>query len=487
MMKRLLITLPIALAVFACAQDPFEGKSFVTVKPEPSIAPQVEPPKPQENYILDFNPVMNFVENEEGTFTLSAKVPPPGKAILHIADLPKGAIFSEADQKLTWKPGYEAANDPKNPNIVAKSYEIRIQLASSNTPQSVWERKAILVVNDTARKFEVTTSPTVYLEEQKEHVQQITINCEDFPTGPFVVTPENLPVGATLKSLGGNKYEVRHTAPLTEVNVNNAPATNPLTKTMDVLFHVKSPRGNVSAASKWNIRDLRQRPSLIMPENLKQGLDISFTVTSVDGNSEVQPKLLLQYKPNFGSITTETDVNAVPNTSTLRVRWEKIPPAKLGTSETLTFQACNYNAYKSLTNCESKNIKVSFVAEVHLAPKIDRSYWPSGQNKEFKLNSNQSIALPIRDGEDGSLNVKVEVLPKDLQTEITWYNGQLKVTPKTAGEKNALIVATSVHNMVAAEAFQYTVPMPSPTPSPSPSPSPSPVAYSFDSEEGDLQ
>jgi hypothetical protein len=454
-----LLGLVCLVALGGCKSDPFTHTEPLSV----------EKPKEPEHIpapVLDVPSVMEFVEGKPAEYPIRAVVY-KGSPVVTVSDLPAGATFDANNLKLSWTPSFTAANDPKDPLVVSRSYPVTILLRSSENSKSGVTRTVAFLAKDTARPMTIKLDPPKDIQEGQNYQQRLVVTSEDFPQGPFMVTSENLPQGAHIKQELGipNTFSVSYFPDFYAVTTSDLYQSQTHYKRLDnLVFQVKSPRSQGDVKTNWRILDARQIPRISGPSSVNQGLEMSIALTSEDLNGEESPRVTLVETPPFGIVKIETNtadgkpgvLNPVTATA---IRWENIPSEKLGTTYPLKVKGCvkKYKNDYNKTVCATKTITVSFVGTPHAAPVIDRREWPAGLIRYWKAAQKTKIPLPIRDAESTASKPTVTILPQALQSEVSWANGYLSLTPSSVGVKSFAVVAKSMFGVVQVENFTFEV------------------------------
>lgn len=177
----------------SCKQNPLEGIGPLTDKKPTGVVAITQ-------YGVSISEVLNFYEGKSQAYPIDAWVPEPGRPLITIIGLPNGIIFDSQKLTLSWTPPYDAANDPLNPSIVTRTYEIEISLQSDIDQMTLpLKKKAIILVHDTPRNYSFDIAETKYaLRPGVEFIYDLKVLSEDFPRGPFFLESSNLPTNASV-------------------------------------------------------------------------------------------------------------------------------------------------------------------------------------------------------------------------------------------------------------------------------------------------
>jgi hypothetical protein len=460
-MKRL--TTLFASTVFllaACKQNPFPETGRI-VQREPDRPAPVVPP-----LVLDVPESTEVLEGQVLEIVINASVPAPGKPLVSVQGLPPGAVFSPETMKITWTPGYDAANDVRDANVILRTYPIKLMLSSSEDPVTITSRSTLLVVRDVQQPMTVSVPvDPIMILEGKLHEQTIEVKSVDFPSGPFQLQIKNMPVGVSiLRDLTAqNKFKVSYTPSFREVNFKDTSASwrDFIDKPLEVTAY--GPRGtSITANMTWRIKDVREKALLLAPSKINQGTSVSFTVSAEDPNGEEAPSLSLAPRPGFGLAELRTESTNVGNaarginpSTVATFRWTQIPPEKIGTTADVTIRACVKRSMWAKDLCNDQIVKVTFEQETHRGPVVDRSAFPIGTIKYIRENETERMTLTVRDGEFASTAPSVKINP--VSDEVVWNAGRLEITGKKAGLKQFTLTATSVYGVAQSESFLLEV------------------------------
>lgn len=449
--------------ILSACQDPYpEDKVFGTKPPPPQ-----EDTDTRKDYVLSLPVVMQLNEGEESTFAIHAMVPSPGVPVITVDGLPKGAQFDGAGSHLRWKPDYRAANDPKNPLIVQRSYPVRVRMSSSTNPKATITKKALFLVFDKRRKFDFKwPSKKITFWEGRLGSLAIEINSIDFPIGPFQVVATGLPPGAIVRetnALPGTIHIDWQPHPET-VSVKDQYSWRDSRYYRDVSpqIEVYDPRGNkVSNKTEWRVFDARIAPDISGPTRLKVGSSISFMIKATDPNGEAAPRLTLERQPDFGKVTLRKE-SPTPGiqasqypTQTLHVAWEHIPFDKVGQSQEFKFRACVQKKKNVWNQCTTHKLKVKVDFGELIAPVIKRAAWKAGKIEYFRTGqSSQRISLPIR-LKGAAQRLSVRILPKEMEKQVIWSAGSLHIYPESEGMNSFTVEASNEFNVKTHETFYF--------------------------------
>ncbi len=459
-MKKLAALLAVTvLLVGACKQNPFPETGRI-VQREPQKPEPVVPP-----LILDVPDSVEVLEGQQMEFAIGATVPKPGRPLLTVQGLPAGAVFDPATLKVKWNPDYTAANEERDQGVIVKVYPVHLMLSSSEDPVTITQRNFSIIVRDVARPITVNIPSTpIELQEGKSFEMDIEVKSEDYPNGPFDPQIKNMPVGTTISRdlTNPSRFKVNFTPSFREVSVNEIFSSFRafVDRSMEVSFF--GPRGSsVTVPMVWRINDVREKPIVLVPTSISQGTSASFSISAEDPNGEEPPSLKLAPRPAFGLSDLKTETTNPGNAArgvnpsiVSTFRWTQIPPEKIGKTENVNFQACVKRSRWVKDTCTTHTVAITFEAEKHLPPIVDRGEFPLGTVRYVREKENLFIKLPVRDAETATSNPSVVVKGSD---EVTWKSGILTAQFKKAGLKQFSVLATSVYGVTQVESFLVEV------------------------------
>ncbi len=459
----LFIVLSISAFMTSCDKDPYpQDGNLRTIQNAATVEPTSALP-------LIISPEVQISEGREMIEKIIVDVPPPGKPIVEVDNLPAGAIFDKENLLIKWRPGFRDGNDPQDPTIKTRRYTIQVTLFTDETDRSgEGETKDMTVtVADVPQAFEIDSASYENVVEGDTLVYDFEIKNEDYPQGPFDIYSSDIPANAKLERIDSNNFRLVYSPDFHHVKLNeNAVSCSGSTWGSKECFVYKgkitatNPAGHkVEKEIEIRVRDKRQDVKLSVPDDMIGGLDVSFSVSAVDPNGEIAP--VIKYDgndPEFGEFSTKLIRDEVNNFSVLHVSWTDIPPTNNGKLVGFEFDSCVLSSSSSVRSCESKDFSVLIKVKERKAPVFSREDWKAGEIKYLRHSASLSTSIEVEDGDTFTDVTRVEVLPKSMQKYISYNNGTLSVAGVTkAGLHQFSLSAISEYNVSSAESFVFEV------------------------------
>ncbi len=451
---KLLAVLILIVNLIGCEDNPYPETAHLTneVPRRPTAVPR------PIGMIVDHN--VEYSEGVRRDFKIKAYVPAPGKPDVVINGLPAGATFDGESLTVSWKPAMFDGNDPKDPTIKKRIYPITILLRSSDdTTGDTNEKLVNLVVFDVPQNLSVESRDQTSVYEGKTLVYKFSIDNTDYPNGPFSITTKDMPANSKIEQVSDTEFQMtfkpdHHHVIINENDDCNLWNKNCVTYKGRILVH--NPANHVSEKEvQIRILDSRLDTKIVVPENLEQGLDVTYQVSAYDLNGEVPPKIeMVTPEPEFGKFITRINRDQENNSSVLNVSWMDIPPSYNGKSVNFKFKACTLDTNERYKNCEYDDFNIKVVVKDRKPPVIYRSEWAAGEIKYFNFGDYKSFNIDIEDGDRRWEKVKnVKIMPVEMQDFVEWTNGVLKVRFDKPGIHQFSIVAKSEYNTSSAQSF----------------------------------
>jgi hypothetical protein len=442
-------------SVVSCKQDPYPdpalGGNITSVQGQEAKEPRpIEPP-----LAMAVEDVIEYREGRYREYKIRVSVKDPGTPIVNIDNLPQGVEYDAENFLLKWRPGFFDGNDPSDPSIKTRIYPITIWLRNSDDPVRALKKTINLVVLDVPQIIEVLPSNAVAVDEGKKFSNTFTISNVDFPKGPFRIVTSDFPANTDLIKVNENTYRLEFTPDYFHVNRKQSGAS----KVYKGKIIVANPANHtVTKDLDVTINDVRLESKLVTPPNLTQGLDVSFQVVGYDLNKEMSPVVTMtSNRPKFGKFTFEEIKNEESNSTVLSVFWSDIPPTHNGEEFTLSFKSCVLGNFSSNDNCKEASTKVKILVKDRQPPSIARSVWPAGEIIYLSHAETLTKKIAVKDSEDPSLKVKVEIFPEELRKYVSWSGDSLRLNFTEPGIFQFNLKATSDYNVSSSESFLVEV------------------------------
>lgn len=453
-MKSSLLSLTIfaaTLLFFGCKDNPYPSSgNYVD---EAHRSPQE--PTPMPPLTLFINSKIEFNEGRILEYPIKVFVKPPGKPIVTIDNLPAGAEFDDKNFIIKWRPSFTDGNDPNDPKIKSRLYTIKVWLRNSMDNVSQTSQVATLEVRDTPRPINISDSSIKSVYEGDTYSNIIKIDNLDYPNGPFKIVTNNFPPNAKLIKIDSNTYKIEFELDHYQVNLKKGETS----KRIDAGISVINPSNDMADLKiPFSIYDARLPTQLATPEEMTQGLDVSFQVVGHDLNREVSPKISITSPlPSVGSFRL-TEVKNAENFSTIgNIEWVDIPPSYNGKTFNFAFKFCVLDEYFNYNNCTTKKTAVTVKIRDRKAPVIDRANWPVGDIAYLNYNQKELRKISIVDNENPAVGPKVEVFPESMREFVTWNKNLLSMQFNSPGIYQFNIIATSEYNISRNESFLVEV------------------------------
>ena len=410
------------LMLISCQENPYPENGDITeIKPLEGVR--------QMAYVIDPEMrEMTFTEGRRSEYGLNFYVPVGEPVISFPEEFDElGASFDEATNTLSWEPDFSAANshDPLNKTSY---YTISVRLSSTLEPQTAIYEDIILKVTDSPRELSLVSNQNIYkVNEGKELSFTLDITSEDFPQGPFAIQGVGIPPGMTLRNDPQNpasflvEYEPNYnTVSLNEQNTSciTSGAKSCSRKFTPITFIATGPDGRSVQLDNVTIEVIDVRiPALfgIAPNVQVEPPGSIFTITSLDQNLEVQPRLRLLTYPDFGSVKAEAIEDEYARyTSVLQVQWTDIPPEKAGAIGSFLFQSCIRTDTKLINRCTVRPLNVEVTGIPHRRPEVRRTDWERGEVKRLFFGQSERYPVHFRDT-DGSFIKDITIYPESMR------------------------------------------------------------------------
>jgi hypothetical protein len=447
-MTRLLFSFLIlsTLTLTGCKQDPYPTDGNY------SVDPYTEGQAPLPALAISLSDKIEYREGRNLGLKIRVEVEEPGRPIVKVDGLPEGATFDPETFMLNWKPTFFQGNDTNDASIKARFYPITVWLRSSALPKEYLRKTVNLVVFDVPREIDIAANRNSSVNENSQFNETITIRNLDYPQGPFKFFTKDLPPNMKIEEVSPTKFKLSYSPDYFHVNR----ARGETSKIYEGKIIVSNPANHIEEVDyKFTVNDVRRKSKVVAPEELTQGLDVSFQVASYDLNREISPDMtLLSDRPKFGNFKTEIIKNPDSFSSVMNIYWTDIPPAYNGTTQTLKFKACVIGSFGNRrSECKEESTDIKIVVRDRTAPGISRDDWERGELIYLGFNKSLTRNIKVVDLEDRKLTPRVEIFPLDMREFVKWKNGKLKLKFNKSGVFQFNLIATSDYNMSSAESF----------------------------------
>ena len=461
-----LLLLSFLFIAFACDNEPYpEDAENGDLRRNPRR--ETNPPTVAMSIILPSEDVTLF-EGKPFVQKIKVAVPNPGKPIVEVENLPKGAIFDPEELTITWKPGFTDGNDPKDPTIKVRRYLVTVRLFTTEPGRENEKKERVLPLSvyDVPRIFEIDAKDKRYLKEGETLSYEFEINNEDYPQGPFNVYSSDIPANAKIVRINDTQFRLEYTPDYHHVKLNGNAQDCMASRWKKLCYNYVgkltaiNPAGHKAEKEiKIEIEDKRQHVELSTPSDMENGLDISFSVSAIDPNGEIAPEISMDsLEPEFGEFTTELTKDEENNFSVLHVKWSDIPPSHNGQKKSFSFKSCALSSPTSTGSCKHQSFAVTIKVKERKAPVFERSSWEIGEVKYFKYNDRFTTYIRVKDGDSFQEVDNVVVLPESMRKNIVFNGGSLEIRGiKKPGIHQFTLSATSEYNVTSAESFVFEV------------------------------
>ncbi len=452
-----------AMSILAgCQQDPFSnglkpGQRILSNNPNNTHqAPKV--------YSVEAPDLIECTESIACGAEIHGHVPEPGTAIVTIRGLPTGAQYDATTGFLNYTPDYTVVDVATHPEQTMILVPLTISVRSSADPVTETSRAVNLLIRNKLQPVVLNVSGVTTVEEGKQLEQIVEVKSPDFPNGPLSLSALNAPVGTEVKPVLGsnNSFRVRFTPAFSFSGVGDSYSSSVYYKRIKVSYQANLPLGQPTVNDVyWTVNDVRQAASVSAPETLTQGLDVNFSIRAEDMNGEVSPRITVNSTVPFGRLTTttiaETQGQGVVYPSRIvQVRWDQLRINNLGTTTPIDYEICVQRSTNNFSHCVTKTVKITLKSDLHLAPKIDRAAWKSGDLRFLRLNEQIDLPLPVVDGEDRNLPVTVKI-ESNQPDAIRWTKNRLQIMPVEEGILQFSLIAESIFGQRVTENFVLEV------------------------------
>jgi hypothetical protein len=445
-----------------CQQDPFgsglkPGQRILTNNPNTGR----ETPKV---FSVEAPDLIECTESMACGAEIRGHVPEPGTPVITIKGLPNGAQFDPSTSVLNYTPDFNVVDVANHPDQTMILIPLTVTVRSTADAITETSRSINLLVRNKLQPVELNVTGVTTIDEGKQLEQIVEVTSPDFPNGPLSVSAIGAPVGTEVRPVSGsnNSFRVRFTPAFSFAGVGDSFSNSIYYKRVKVSYQANLPLGQPSVKDVyWTVNDVRQSPSVSAPETLIQGLDVNFSIRAEDMNGEVAPRITVNSTVPFGRLTTttvaETQGQGVVYPSRIvQVRWDQLRVNHLGTTTPIEYEICVQRSTNNFSHCVTKTVKITLKSDLHLAPKIDRMAWKSGDLRFLRLNEQLDLPLPVVDGEDRNLPISVKI-ESNQPNAIRWVKNRLQIMPTEEGILQFSLIAESIFGQRVIENFVLEV------------------------------
>jgi hypothetical protein len=446
------------------SQNPYPETGKITADP-----PQVK--EVQKIFFIDAPDSFIFKEqqNEAVSFRVLSRVPDGETPVLSASGLPGGATFDPDTGTFSWKPGANTGHDPQHPEVFEKHYPVHFELRSREEPlQLGYQRDVDIVVQGVSMPLDIEVSAKkMEANEGDSFSVSFKVKSEDFPQGPFNLQMEQLPDGATLtpSDKDPTAFTFTFNPAFNFVTSYDSQDASGYIKTVHLKATAIGPRAQkVQKTFDLVVHDVRQQPTLSLPESLVFSYEAEFSVRSEDLNGESTPDVTV-IDPAFGTVTVETEranqgqsvLSRGPRRNPVAeriVRWTGIPAAQMHKEQKLTVRACVHVSFEQPDECVEKTVLMSFEGQLHNVPVFDLRQWGQGEVKYLRKGSSLQVFVEATDP-DSHRGLDAEVQPKSMRSEVQYSDGMITIKPTSVGTKVFELVARSSFGVEAHQSFTF--------------------------------
>jgi hypothetical protein len=460
-MKMFLLCL-VLFGVIACESNPYPTDDDLTKNRRPSNSER------DVATGLFVPTLVNIDEGKKLEQKIKFTLPEGHKEIIEVEGLPSGAVFNNETYIISWTPTFFSGNDLTDPRINQQNYDVKIRLftiedgADAPNENDAKHITMTIAVHDVPQAFEIVGRSSKTVTEGDTLTYEFEIENFDYPEGPFEVSIEGFPANTQIKEIEAAKYQLifspdYHHVKNTASNVNCSSRTNCRLRYDGQIFIGNPANYKVKKDVVIDVLDKRQKVTLVTPQSMEQGLDISFQVTAFDPNGEIAPSISFDgTEPKDGIFTTSIDEDSDNYSSVLSVNWKDIPISYKGKSFNFPFESCvlKRGSRGSYNECSTASFRVEIVTKTRMAPTFSRSTWQTGEIKYLKHRESETYRIKIRDGDNNSRLIdSIKIVPSEMSKYVDFNRDRLTVQFDKPGLHQFSIVATSEYGMSTAQSF----------------------------------
>ena len=288
-----------AWAAAGCHADPYSGQASNLGPDKPTVTKLYVAP----TYDIDAPDTVELVAGRLTTFR-AAPVATSGQPSLQITGLPYGAQYDPYYRQVSWNPPLSAASDPSDPTVTERFYKAKAQVFAPGERAPQKQKTIVLIVRQAPAQFGIVDPQPVAESVREGDAFQAAFRIVDgrFPSGPFTISADDLPPGASIASqtlAGGISLAFRPDFTLVKTTDQcRIPPGDVLTagcKEFDWRIVAVNPAGKIAIRpGRWFVFDRPQAPTLMAPSFVQANNGkASFYACAQDVSGESAPVLTL--------------------------------------------------------------------------------------------------------------------------------------------------------------------------------------------------
>lgn len=452
------------LFAVGCENEPYPEDGNLRTEPRQDRTP----PDIALPIVLPNDGFLELYEGKQNVVRIKVAVPSPGTPIVEVEDLPSGAVFDKDELTITWKPSFTDGNDPKDHTVKVRKYFSKVRLFTTEPGRTTEKEQKTIVwtVHDVPRSFEIEAKDKRHIKEGETLTYKFEIKSDDYPQGPFNVYSSDIPANAKIVRLNETQFQIEYTPDFHHVKLNGNAQSCLVSRYKKNCYNyigkltAVNPAGHKTEKEiKIEVEDERQEVELSTPNDMDNGLDISFSVSAIDPNGEIAPEISMDSLiPEYGDFETSLEKDEENNFSVLHVKWTDIPPSYNGKTQNFNFRSCVLSVSSTTGECKQDSFAVSIKVKERKAPIFERNEWKIGEIKYLKYDDKFYTHVRVRDGDSFQKVTNVKVLPESMRKYIIFEGGSLEIRGiKEPGLHQFTLSATSEYNVTSAESFVFEV------------------------------
>lgn len=451
------------LLLAGCESDPYKGTNV-------GLSPVRTPYAVRPALGIDAADVMNFPEGADSNFRISVSVP-EGNPVVTWQGLPDGASYDAASGLLKWRPGYDAANDPSDPSVHARYYEVVMLLSSDIDPVTSIRKSILFYVQDTPRPVSITGMSSKFdvVEGKAKVLATVTVSTEDFPVESLRASLKNASPGLSVTEGATPGEWILNAAygyEAVKAGTNDCYSSWSCDIDISDALVITLPDGRKQeSAFKISLDDDRQNGALSLPASRDVSGDSTFSFTAMDPNQEVKPAVTVVTSPEVGrfSLSALASLKNFPADyeQDYEISWTQIPQEAIGKTFTVTLNICTSKASSeiNLDNCEDQDIELKVLARDIVTPVISRDSWETSELKYLLTGHDFTVPMVVDAGRSDVSLLTILTSSSDVGDTLVYDadDETLTITPKNPGLKVMSVQVTNSLGGSANGAFLYEV------------------------------